>query len=86
MPSSGPLSNALDNSAIINPMMRSNASSCTGPAGLAKHHASGTRSIPPITSARSMAPAIGTEVPFTAANSGAPTVSFGNPPGWTKST
>ena len=47
---------------------------------------SGTRSIPPITSARSMAPAIGTEVPFTAANSGAPTVSFGNPPGWTKST
>ena len=60
--------------------MRSNASSCTGPAGLANAQASGTR-VAPAASATAMAPALGTEVPRTASSSPAPFCSGGNPPG-----
>jgi hypothetical protein len=83
-PSSGAASKACDRCAQISAAMRSNAASCTGPAGLAMHHANGT-SCTSCFAAAAIAPAMGTDVPCTASISAAPCTRPGKPPGRTKS-
>ncbi len=83
-PSSAPSSNAADSPAPINAATRSNASSCTGPAGLAKHQVSGTNTCPSA-SATSIAPRNPHDAPRITGSSAGPDVSGGNPPGRRKS-